>query len=82
MTQPIKSVEDFDVYRRRDYRMKCTGCRRWMRHRPTLGSDQVMRRAVPHAGHCVDCDPHKEYPSSRASCRVCFAPPTHHEGEP
>lgn len=58
-------------YQRRDYVLKCTGCRHWMRRRPKLDSDHAIRRPAPHAAHCVDCDPHKQYPSSRAACRAC-----------
>jgi hypothetical protein len=43
-----------DEYKRRDYRVKCIVCRRWMQHRPR-GQTTLLRRPSPHAGHCVEC---------------------------
>lgn len=41
-------------YRRADYRLKCTGCRRWMRYKPTVNTP-AKRRPAPNAGRCVNC---------------------------
>ena len=41
-------------YQRRDYRVKCQTCRRWMQRRPR-GQTTLMRRPAPHAGHCTEC---------------------------
>lgn len=46
-----------EEYKRRDYRSKCGGCRRWMRSRVRSGDGYVQRRAVPHADRCIECDP-------------------------
>ena len=45
------SIKD---YQRRDYRVKCQTCRRWMQRRPR-GQTTLMRRPAPHAGHCTEC---------------------------
>lgn len=60
----------FAEYHARDYRAKCSGCGRWMRFLPTEKSP-ATRRDAPHAAHCTECDPHKQYPSSRVRCRAC-----------
>jgi hypothetical protein len=41
-------------YQLRDYRVKCSRCRRWMRRRPTVASP-ARRAAIPRASLCVDC---------------------------
>lgn len=41
-------------YRLGDYRLKCSGCRRWMRFKPTAKTP-AKRRLAPNAGRCVDC---------------------------
>lgn len=46
-----------DDYRQRDYRCRCSCCRRWMRRRPAMGSAYAVRRPPPNAGRCVDCPP-------------------------
>jgi len=42
------------VYRKKDYRSKCSQCRRWMRFKPTLKTP-ATRRSAPNAGRCTDC---------------------------
>lgn len=42
----------FDEYTRRDYRVKCLGCRRWMRWH---SSSHPRRRRAPHAAYCTTC---------------------------
>lgn len=43
------------LYESRDPRIKCTGCRRWMRIRPKPGDGYATRRRAPVASHCTDC---------------------------
>lgn len=50
MTDHLTAAE----YRRRDYRMKCHVCRRWMRDRPTEKTP-AKRAPVPWADRCVEC---------------------------
>ena len=43
------------TYASRDPRIKCEGCRRWMRSRPKLGDGYATRRPAPVASYCTDC---------------------------
>lgn len=52
-----------DDYRRRDHRVRCAVCHRWMRYSPTDASP-ARRRPPPSASRCVDC---------RRPCRHCGA---------
>jgi hypothetical protein len=47
---------DHAHYGRRDHRMRCIGCGRWMRYHPTDASP-ARRRPPPNAARCVDCEP-------------------------
>jgi len=40
-------------YKRRDYPIKCSTCRAWMRFKP--GPGYVQRAALPRASHCNEC---------------------------
>ena len=44
---------------RRDARMKCACCRRWMRFKPTMKTPMKRRRA-PFASVCTVCQPQTE----------------------
>jgi hypothetical protein len=50
-------------YERRDPRMRCHVCGRWMRYHPTDASP-ARRRPPPNAARCIDC---------RKPCRHCGA---------
>ena len=42
-------------YQRRDYRLKCSVCYRWMQHVPKAKGVTQVRRPSPHAGTCTEC---------------------------
>jgi len=50
----MKKREDFDAYKRKDCRVKCGWCRRFMRYNPTAKTP-ARRREPPHAGTCTEC---------------------------
>jgi hypothetical protein len=44
------------AYQRRDARVKCSSCRRWMRYTAT-SKTPLARRGQPNASRCVECPP-------------------------
>lgn len=46
------------VYAKRDPRMKCGLCRRWMRLRPTRATP--LRRLSKDSGRCVECNERRD----------------------
>lgn len=49
-----KTSENFDNYIRKDARVKCALCRRFMRYNPTAKTP-ARRRLPPNAGTCTEC---------------------------
>lgn len=49
-----KTPEDFEAYMRKDARVKCALCNRFMRYNPTAKTP-ARRRPPPHAGTCTEC---------------------------
>lgn len=47
-------MNKFDEYKRKDFRVKCALCQRWMRYKPTEKTP-ATRREPPDAGTCTDC---------------------------
>lgn len=50
----MKKPENFDEYIRKDYRVKCAWCKRFMRYNPTEATP-ARRRPPPNAGTCTEC---------------------------
>jgi hypothetical protein len=50
----MKKKEDFEAYRKRDSRVKCALCNRFMRYTPTEKTP-ARRRSPPNAATCTEC---------------------------
>lgn len=46
-----------EEHRERDFRVRCYGCKRYMRFTPSPPKSPATRRPSPHANRCTDCLP-------------------------